>query len=90
MAATIQRDQASAAGESNPTASLLTMALPDQMAMQEKGNKKARGVTLCTETIRYFRREYKGANKIRKHSPALRMRVTLNRDRTEPIRPYQG
>ncbi|MNR68708.1 hypothetical protein D3C85_1934240 [compost metagenome] len=46
MAATIQRDQASAAGESIPTASLLTMPLPAQIAMQEKGNRKARGIAI--------------------------------------------
>jgi hypothetical protein len=46
IAATIQRDQASAAGESTPTASMLTIPLPAQMAMQEKGNRKARGIAI--------------------------------------------
>ncbi|MGL6372795.1 hypothetical protein ACSZMY_03790 [Aeromonas hydrophila] len=54
MAATIQRDQASAAGESTPTASLLTMALPAQMAMQEKGNKKASGIAISRKKQRVF------------------------------------
>lgn len=69
MAATIQRDQASAAGESTPTASLLTMALPAQMAMQEKGNKKASGIAISRKSRGYFWRQYRGSTGLASAAP---------------------
>ena len=65
-----QRDQARAAGESTPTASLLTMPLPAQMAMQEKGKQERRCASRYPEKGAGISREYREANRISKRSDA--------------------